>query len=267
MSIEFWKYEGLGNDFIVVDTRRWPAETRAAIDGATARRLCDRHFGIGADGVLRLDPPNHPEDALAAMVVLNADGSTAEMCGNGLRCVARFLGDRGEVPTDGRLTIDTGAGPLPCRLGHDTVSVSLGAVTDDGRVTLELDGEAITGRVLHLGNPHLVLEPAGDRTAAGRFGAAAQAHPRFSGGVNVSSRRFTTDRAVDLWVWERGCGPTLACGTGAGATVAAAWLDGTVPMGAPVAVTLPGGRLTISGDLSGLVLEGPARAVYRGVVD
>jgi diaminopimelate epimerase len=191
MSIEFWKYEGLGNDFIVVDTRRWPAETRAAIDGATARRLCDRHFGIGADGVLRLDPPNHPEDALAAMVVLNADGSTAEMCGNGLRCVARFLGDRGEVPTDGRLTIDTGAGPLPCRLGHDTVSVSLGAVTDDGRVTLELDGEAITGRVLHLGNPHLVLEPAGDRTAAGRFGAAAQAHPRFSGGVNVSSRRFT----------------------------------------------------------------------------
>jgi len=267
MSIEFWKYEGLGNDFIVVDTRTWSHEARLALDGDAARRLCDRHFGIGGDGVLRIDPPARAGHAVATMVVLNADGSQAKMCGNGLRCVARFLGDRGEVPSDGHLTIDTGAGPLPCRLGPVTVSVSLGAVTDDGRVTLDLAGESVTGRVLHLGNPHLVLDEPAGRDAAERFGAAAQRHPRFPGGVNVSCRRFVETAGVELFVWERGCGPTLACGTGAGATVAAAWLGGRLPVGTPVDVKLPGGRLTISGDLNALVLEGPARAVYRGVVD
>jgi len=267
MSIEFWKYEGLGNDFIVVDTRTWSPPARAALDRETARRLCDRRFGVGGDGVLRIDPPTSAEGAVATMVVLNADGSQAEMCGNGLRCVARYLGVRGEASTDGRLTIDTGAGPLPCRLGPDTVSVSLGAITDDGPVALELDGEPVTGRVLHLGNPHLVLDAPAGRDAAERFGAAAQLHPRFPDGVNVSCQRFIGAAGIELFVWERGCGATLACGTGAGATVAAAWLGGRLPIGVPVDVKLPGGRLTISGDLHALVLEGPARAVYRGVVD
>ncbi len=267
MPLEFWKYEGLGNDFVVVDTRAWSAEQRATLDGERTRRLCDRHFGIGADGVLRVDPPSGPQRGVAAMVVLNADGTTAEMCGNGLRCVVRYLADRGVVPGDGDLTIETGAGPLPCRVSAHAVAVSLGAVTDDGDVELALDGVPVAGRVLHLGNPHFVMHAPGGREEAARFGVAAQNHPLFPGGINVSSRRLVAPGRIDLHVWERGCGPTLACGTGAGATVAAAWLDGGVPVGTPVEVRLPGGTLTISGDLRGLVLEGPARAVFRGLVD
>ena len=269
MKLEFWKYEGLGNDFIVVDTRRWLSDERNAIGLETARRLCDRHFGIGADGVLRVDPAHGA--GVARMTVLNADGSEAEMCGNGLRCFARFLADSATPheagTTLGRsFTVETGAGPLLCRLDTDTVEVALGAVVDGGLEALTLDGQALVGRRLTLGNPHWVLRGDHGRDAAARFGPAAQSHPRFPGGVKVSCRRFTGPATAELHVYERGCGLTLACGTGAGATAAAAWLDGEVAWGTAVRLRLPGGDLTISGDLSGLWLRGPARAVFQGVL-
>ena len=262
MNIEFRKYEGLGNDFIVFDTRAWSASNRAALGPAAARRLCDRHFGVGADGILRLEPGTGA--SVARMTVLNADGSEAEMCGNGLRCVARYLRDVGEAPGP-EISVDTGAGPLPCRFVGDDVQVSLGPVTDAGPVTVEVHGVAVLGRRLGLGNPHFVVAAPGGRDEAARIGEACQQHPEFPAGVNVSVRRFTGADALALHVYERGCGLTLACGTGAGATAAAAWLDADVPWGTPIRISLPGGTLVISGGLDGLWLQGPARAVFQGV--
>lgn len=262
MNVEFRKYEGLGNDFIVVDTRTWSAADRAALGPEAARRLCDRHFGVGADGVLRLDPG--ASGTVARMTVLNADGSVAEMCGNGLRCVARCLRDLGEAAAH-EIVVDTGAGPLPCRFVDEDVEVSLGRVTDGGVAEVEVDGVVVRGRHLSLGNPHFVVSAPGARDEAGRIGAALQRHPAFPTGVNVSVRHFTGPAAATLHVFERGCGLTLACGTGAGATAAAAWLDGDAAWGAPLQISLPGGTLVISGGLDGLWLKGPARAVFQGV--
>ena len=262
MIIEFGKYEGLGNDFIVVDTRGWSAANRSALGPEAARRLCDRNFGVGADGILRLEPG--APGTVARMTVLNADGSVAEMCGNGLRCVARYLRDHGEASAP-EIRIETGAGPLPCRFVDDDVEVSLGSVTDGGVARVDLDGENVIGRRLALGNPHFVVAAPGGRDEAARIGAALQTHPAFPGGVNVSVRRFTGTGTATLHVFERGCGLTLACGTGAGATAAAAWLDGDATWGQPLQISLPGGTLVISGGLDGLWLKGPARAVFQGV--
>lgn len=262
MNVEFRKYEGLGNDFIVVDTRAWSAEERAALNGEAARRLCDRHFGIGADGVLRVEPASAP--SVARMTVLNADGSLAEMCGNGLRCVARYLRDTGDA-AGAEIVVETGAGPLPCRFVGDDVEVALGPVSDGGTAVIEVDGLSVRGRRLSLGNPHFVVSAPGAQAEAARIGEALQHHPAFPAGVNVSVRRFDAPNAATLHVYERGCGLTLACGTGAGATAAAAWLDGDAPFGAPLQISLPGGTLVISGGLDGLWLKGPARAVFQGV--
>lgn len=261
MKVDFWKYEGLGNDFVIVDARRLDARTAASLGPEMAVRMCDRHFGAGADGLLRLDAP--AAGGVVRMTVLNADGSIAEMCGNGLRCVARYLVDRGDFDGEGPV-VETGAGPLACRILGDEVEVELGRVTDHGVRTVELAGERVTGRTLSLGNPHFVVQGPAGRDEAARWGEAAQMHPAFPGGVNLSCRRFTAPDAVELHVYERGCGLTLACGTGAGATAAAAWLDADVPAGTAVRVHLPGGWLTISGGLEALRLRGPAREIYRG---
>ena len=183
--MQFRKYEGLGNDFIVVDTRAWSAEARDLVSPERARTLCDRHFGVGADGVLRLDPA---PDADARMRVFNADGSEAEMCGNGLRCVARALSDGRE--RQGTVTVEvlTGAGRLSATVTSETVEADLGVARDDGRLTLDVDGEVVTGRALDLGNPHFVVDAPNGRDAAARLGPRLQHHPAFPRGVNVSCR-------------------------------------------------------------------------------
>ncbi len=261
--MRFRKYEGLGNDFIVVDTRAWSAEARDLVSPERARTLCDRHFGVGADGVLRLDPA---PDADARMRVFNADGSEAEMCGNGLRCVARALSDGRE--RQGTVTVEvlTGAGRLSATVTSETVEADLGVARDDGRLTLDVDGEVVTGRALDLGNPHFVVDAPNGRDAAARLGPRLQHHPAFPRGVNVSCRVLDRNGVLVLHVWERGCGLTLACGTGAAATASAAWLDGLVPRGF-ARVRLPGGELTLIERAGRLAQRGPARLVYRGEID
>jgi diaminopimelate epimerase len=264
--VRFKKFEGLGNDFIVVDTRNWAPEARAHLDAEAARRLCDRHFGLGADGLLRLDPEPGFD---ARMRVLNADGSEAEMCGNGLRCVARALTEdtpRSESGAAQTVRIATGAGPLTALIVGDQIEVELGPARDLGRVTLEVDGRAVTGRVLDLGNPHFVLDAQAGRPEAAALGPRLQQHPAFPNGVNVSCRRILPDGSLELHVWERGCGLTLACGTGAAATAAAARLDALVGDGA-VCVRLPGGALEVELTAQGVVQRGPARRVFHGEVD
>jgi len=262
--LEFAKYEGLGNDFIVVDVSS-PAEVGSDL----AARLCDRHFGIGADGMLLVSPARSG-GARASMTVLNADGSRPEMCGNGIRCVALHLArraDEGGVS----LVVDTDAGPMLCEVERDggigSVSTSLGQGLPVGKYPFQFEGTAYELTRVSMGNPHAVLFDAGlDAAAIDRMGPAVSS--ALPGGSNVEFAGRRGPREYDLVVWERGVGRTLACGTGAAATVVAAALSGLSPFGEPVSVRLPGGVLEISVSRASLEVRqrGPARLVFAGAV-
>jgi diaminopimelate epimerase len=258
--VPFKKYEGLGNDFILLDV---PA---GDLVDKTVRRLCDRHFGVGADGILIVGPPRSAGSA-ASMVIRNADGSRPEMCGNGIRCVAVHLANQqGREALE--LTIDTDAGPLVCKVQKEQVEVEMGKLVDLGPVDVTVNGKVHRFARISAGNPHAItFEPyeSGDIDVVGR--AVAQA-PAFPEGTNVEFARLSEDGSIDLVVWERGVGRTLACGTGASATVGAACLARRRSFDEFVQVTLPGGPLHIRVQRGTLAatMRGPARLVFEGEV-
>ncbi len=257
----FFKYHGLGNDFVVLDRRKSARD----IDAAVARVLCDRRRGIGADGVLVL-LPSSADAALARMVVHNADGSVAEMCGNGLRCVVKHLAET----TEGRppsITVETGAGVLVSEAawsprGVDEVTVDMGAAKH-GPLDEGVDGHP--GTFVDMGNPHFVLLTTPPEEAP-NVGPHLELHPRFVHRTNVECCRLGADGSLVVTVWERGVGITQACGTGACAAVVASALHGSSPFERWVKVTLPGGPLEVKvqPDLSRVWLKGPATFVYEG---
>jgi diaminopimelate epimerase len=301
--LPFVKVEGLGNDFVVVDVRPGkPAHAMA--DVATrpdiVRALCDRNFGVGGDGVLAILPG---ETGDARMRVLNSDGSEAEMCGNGIRCVAKVLHDMEPSLRRTLLRIDTGAGLLACRLDVadgrvSSVTVDMGApellprlvpVQSDARrllrAPLRARDRAFAFTAVSMGNPHAVIfvdEPAAAlRDLAASYGPSIEHDPLFPRRTNVEFacvRQGTGDeREIDLVVWERGCGITLACGTGACATVVAACLEGRVAADREIPVHLPGGTLFITvqsgpesadgATYTGVAMRGPANIVFEAAVD
>ncbi len=290
MKIPFLKYHGIGNDFIVLNCWNEAPEEILA-DPELARRLCNRHTGIGADGLLLVLPPDEDKDQAgdARMRVINADGSEAEMCGNGLRCVAKYLRDKWPRFQDTeRLWVDTGAGLLLCdlTLGEDglvaSVKVDMGQPRQEP-VELGLTrGEPVTDEELEIpgssprratavsmGNPHLVFFVDEDpRPLATNLGPALEQDDLFANRTNVEFARFV-DGGLELWVWERGCGITQACGTGACATVAAAVITGRHPADTPLPVHLPGGTLVIEvpKDLSRVLMDGPAEEVFAGEIE
>jgi diaminopimelate epimerase len=258
--VAFKKYEGLGNDFIVMDV------PRAALPPGAVERLCDRHFGVGADGVLLVVAPESTE-AAAKMIVVNADGSTPEMCGNGLRCVAMHVATRlGHSDID--LVIETDAGPLRCAVAAGEVEVQMGKVTELGPVEVRLDAGAHRFTRISTGNPHAITFEPYDRNQIEQVGPRVAVAPVFPRGTNVEFARLRDDGSIDLIVWERGVGLTLACGTGACATVGAACLAGLRPFGTPVTVHLPGGdlRITVDRESREVTMRGSAKLVFQGEV-
>jgi diaminopimelate epimerase len=257
-ALRFVKYQAIGNDFIVVDG---PLMT-----SARAVRLCDRKRGIGADGVLTVSRPRFP-GATASMHIFNADGSIARMCGNGIRCVARHLADAGNL--SGELTIDTDAGPRTCTVHRgadgqvDAISVEMGPARLGESERFTVGEEKLTALRVNLGNPHAVLFDEPTRERAGEIGPAIER--QVPGGVNVGFAR-PVPGGIELVVWERGCGLTEACGTGACAAAVASVHSGTSPAETPLEVRLPGGALTItvSADLTRVTMRGPAEPVYQG---
>ncbi len=257
--MQFTKYQGLGNDFVVVDV-----EDTAAVDPTRAQAICNRHFGVGADGVLLVSPSS---SALARMTVLNADGSRPEMCGNGLRCVALHLSRRAGTPD--AFPVETDAGVLECALDQREndvwVTLSLGQGKPLGSVE-HADGE----RLFHferisMGNPHAVtFDAVPENDAIDRF--APQVSATLPGGANIEFVQAVGPTHLRVVVWERGVGRTLACGTGAGAVGVAAVRQGKVPYDTAIAVELPGGRLeiTVEKETLAVQLAGPAREVFRG---
>jgi diaminopimelate epimerase len=277
--VRFAKYHGLGNDFVLVDRRGGGG---AALAAAAVRALCDRHRGIGADGVLSLlAEPARPQ-LLGRMQVQNADGSDAEVCGNGLRCLARFAYDEAMLPPS-VAELSVAAGERVYRIERQSAAryrVHLGeavlAHADlppllSGTNSLELAaGErrfAVTP--VHVGNPHAVIftdEPPAPLAAA--YGPAIEGHAAFPRHANVSfARALAAGAGFEAAVFERGAGLTQACGSGACAIVAAAVARGLVPRGLALEVRLPGGSLTVAIDADGqLVLEGEAVRVFSGEV-
>jgi len=269
-AFAFVKAEGLGNDFLIVDGRGAALDALAARLQPLTRAICDRHRGVGADGLLLVGDATGP-GADVTMRVINADGSRPQMCGNGLRCVALWL-----ARSEGRDTwcVDTDAGPRRCRVidspdGAD-IDVDMGAVVHGEPVVLTPTGGAARSFArVSMGNPHavaFVAEGEDPEGLARGLGPLLERDPVFPEGTNVEFARIERD-AVTLWVWERGCGITDACGTGACATAAAAVATGQLPAGQPLVVTLPGGPLwiTVPRDPGEPVrMRGPARLVFTG---
>jgi diaminopimelate epimerase len=263
-NLRFAKYEGLGNDFIVVD-----ATSETLIDTAQVIKLCDRHFGVGADGVLLVTPPKSL-GARATMIVLNADGSRPEMCGNGLRCVALHLAlqDRASAVS---FIVDTDAGSRLVAVegaeGNASVSVGMGRGLPEGELAYAFDGQSLNFSLVSMGNPHAVSFDAQlDEQRLDQLGPAFSA--RFPAGTNVELVVERAARELEVLVWERGVGRTLACGTGACAVVVAAARQGRVPFDAEIAVRLPGGQLhiAVARETLDVTMRGPARRVFSGEV-
>jgi diaminopimelate epimerase len=248
--MEFVKMEGLGNDFVVLEGPFTPTPEQVAA-------WCDRRRGIGADGVLVVTPV---DDATVEMGYWNADGSAAEMCGNGLRCVGRYAVDRGMVPGP-ELTVNTPVGPRSVTVGA-TVRAQLGPVRSAG------DPVEIAGYLLEpmdAGNPHAVTfvsDPLAVPVDAA--GPLVEVDPALPQRTNVEFATVVSPTQIDLRVWERGVGETLACGSGAAAAVAAAHRGGMTA--ASVAVHLPGGVLQVEMIDGEAWLEGPANEVFRGTI-
>ncbi len=276
--------QGLGNDFVVLDNLTGSLQ----FDAVTARRLADRKLGIGCDQILVLEAPKNTGTDLT-MRIWNADGAEVEHCGNGARCVARFAKDAGLVETDtvsiglakgvvtarlrsgGSVSINMGEpcfvpSEIPFIAANQALSYTLSVASGAGDVGAEDVSEIEIGAV-SMGNPHAVIEVSDVADAdLATLGAAVQMHTAFPEGVNVGLVALRGRRCVDLRVYERGVGETLACGTGACAAVAV--LRSRAVVDNDVAVHLPGGRLDISWAGPGQVLwmTGPASYVFEGEI-
>jgi diaminopimelate epimerase len=286
MRIRFTKMQGAGNDFVVLDETR----QRLNLTSAQYRQLADRHFGVGADQVLSVRPSPAPGVDFE-YVIHNADGGEVEQCGNGARCFARYVADKGLAQGD-RIRVQTLSGVIEPRLNADgRVTVDMGrpvfALEQVPFVAAGLsphkDGEwlkwhlalgtyaesqIVAVAVLSMGNPHAVQEVADvDRAPVAQQGPLIERHSRFPKRVNAGFMEIQHRGHIRLRVWERGAGETLACGTGACAAVVAGIRLGRLD--AKVDVETRGGVLTIewAGGGSPVLMTGPAVTVFEGEIE
>lgn len=255
--MRFEKWHGLGNDYLIVERAEWPVR----IDPEVARRVCDRHFGVGGDGILEIDH----EGGSPRMTVWNPDGSVAENCGNGIRMVGRHLHDAGRLPADGVILTGDGRGRVRV-LDDGRVEVAMGRArfpAGEDRERLAIDDGELELVEISMGNPHAVIEHRDPDSVVETLGPRLEVAPRFPDRVNVEFVRAEGPSELTMRVWERGAGQTLACGTGACAAAVAAVRLGDAT--SPVTVHLAGGDLEIAvdDDLE-VTMTGPAEQIYEG---
>lgn len=275
-EIEFTKMHGAGNDYVVLDAT---AQKLPPLE-AFARRIADRHFGIGCDQVLVVQRPTPGADADFRMDIYNADGSRVEMCANGIRAFYKFLRDRGHTSADAVRVETLGGVVVPRHAGGDLVRVDMGHPVlapakiptklgaGDGPVLdvpLEVDGTTYTVSSASMGNPHCVIE-VGDPDAfpVATVGPRIEHHPAFPNRVNVEFIDVVARDRIRQRTWERGTGETLACGSGACAVAVTAMLRGAVDR--KVWIELRGGELEIewARDDARVFMTGPAAEVFTG---
>lgn len=275
--IEFTKLQATGNDFVLVED----FEGEFDLKPKAIKLICDRHFGVGADGLLLL---TNSETADYRMIVFNADGTRAEMCGNGIRCFGKYLWDRGHI-NEAFFKVETDAGIKEVELIIDEASavgarVSLGEpIFKPESIPVKIKGkdrifdytlpignkEKIKINAVSMGNPHCVVFIENvDKINLHQLGRAIENHPYFPQKTNVEFVQLVSRKEIRLRVWERGVGETLACGTGAAAAGVVSIARGSVA--SPVIVKVPGGELIVEWKGKEAFLSGPAEEVYSGIV-
>ena len=266
-TIHFTKMEGLGNDYIYIDADRFPIADPSAL----SVRLSDRHSGIGSDGIILI---GRSDKADFSMRIFNADGSEGKMCGNGARCVGKYVFDR-HLTSRTDITLETLSGirTLHLNLGRDglveSVAVDMGAYSlMDAPQEINVNGRTFKGKGIDMGNPHYVLfEDDAETLDLHAYGPAIECDPAFPDRTNVEFARVIAPGLVRMRVWERGSGVTMACGTGACATAAAALELGLIS--GPCRIVMDGGSLSIDCDKNSgkVVMTGPAVTVFEGSVE
>lgn len=276
--MEFTKMHGLGNDFVVV----YGEQELPSNASERAVKLCNRFFGIGADGLVYILPSTKAD---FMMRIMNSDGSEAEQCGNAIRCVAKYVYDHGHIDRE-EITIETiGAGVQQLRLTVQdgqvsSVRVDMGEPVLDGLSVptlidlhpvvnhpIEVDGREFRFTAVSMGNPHCVIYvDDAINFDLGVWGPKLEVHPLFPRKINVEFATVNSRGQVDMRVWERGAGPTLACGTGACATLVSSVLNGLTDRSATI--SLKGGDLFIEWEESDnhVYMTGPAEVVYAGTL-
>lgn len=278
--INFTKMTGLGNDYIYVDCTNG---TKIKNIPELAKRLSDRHFGIGSDGLILIDKPDNGNSDFK-MRIFNSDGSEAEMCGNGIRCVAKFIHDKNLSNSD-KISIETLGGVKKVKLIEndgkcDEVIVDMGEpIFQDKNIPyniyepfnkdldINVEGEKMRFTVVSMGNPHAVtfVENLEDFQIE-MCGPVIENNPIFPNRTNVEFVEIVDKNNINVRVWERGAGETFACGTGACAAVVASGLNGYTDEN--VTVKLPGGKLKIEwGKDNHIYMQGPAKTVYEGQIE
>ncbi len=281
--MKFWKYQGIGNDFIILED--WNGEAPKNPDFVA--RMCDRNFGVGGDGILYL---GKSDKADCNMRMMNPDGSESEMCGNGIRCLAKHYYDFHQKK--GRITVETLAGILtldidtegeeatevtvnmgPPRLNCQEISIDCRdlSVDDQGRFIeseILVDGRGIKGSAISMGNPHFVTFEEFEEGELHGLGPRIERHGLFPKRTNVEFASID-ESGLTAQIFERGTGWTLGCGTGSCATVVAAAITGRVPFDEEVRIKLRGGDLWIMvpKDLSAVYMRGPAVRVFAGEME
>lgn len=285
MELQFVKMHGLGNDFVVFED----LASEIDLSPDAVAWFCDRNFGIGGDGLILVRPATKPE-ADFYMAYYNSDGSLAEMCGNGIRCFAKYVVDHGLVPADqDHLVVETlgGLKPIDITRAYDgtlyLATVDMGEPVlkpalvptdmrcehnDDMVVSCEIETRvgSFDVTIVSMGNPHCVLWVDDvDLTDVELIGPVIETHELFPAKTNVEFAQMTDDGRIKLRVWERGVGETLACGTGACAALVAASL--TLRAGREATVELPGGELDIRwAENDRVYMSGPAAEVFAGTI-
>ena len=272
--LKFTKMHGLGNDFVVINA----LEQAVNLNSEQVRSIAHRRLGVGCDQLLVIRPSRHgAADFLCN--IYNADGSEAEQCGNGMRCVALYLRVNGIISRDD-VAVETPGGLVTLYFEGDLVRVNMGcpnfspaqipltATKTQQRYRAELDQEAVEFAALSLGNPHAVIQVDDvDHVPVDTLGPQLQRHPMFPNSVNVGFMQVLDNLHIRLRVYERGVGETLACGSGACAAVVAGIK--VYNLAEKVEVALPGGSLAVSwaGDDEPVWMTGPGTTVYEGGID
>jgi diaminopimelate epimerase len=274
MLLQFTKMHGTGNDFVVIDLISQHCKLRSR----DIRTLADRHFGIGCDQVLLVEPPQNPQVDFRYRIY-NADGEEVEQCGNGARCFARFVREK-RLTSKKVITVETSSGVITLRVlpNHD-VEVNMGmpefepakipfrAPARAASYTLRVDDRALEIGAVSMGNPHAVMRVNSvSRAEVDTLGPLVESHPDFPKRVNAGFMQVVSEHEIKLRVYERGVGETLACGTGACAAVAygvsRGWLRDSVT------VALPGGKLSVAwaGEGQPIMMTGPTAIVFDGTI-
>ena len=261
--MDFWKLQGAGNDFILIDNRKGLIKNLSSL----ARTVCHRNFGVGADGLIAVEVSDISD---INMAFFNSDGSMATMCGNGIRCFSKFVRDQGILLSDS-FSVETGDGNKQVIIKEQNINASLiqvemGKAKEIRSMEILAEGTSYKLIFMHIGVPHSVLTVDGDLIDyTNRLGPQIEKKPAFPDGTNVNFIRVTGDSKLTISTWERGAGRTLACGTGACASALAALRQNLV--NSPVRVKMPGGEVIIHVASDGaLSMEGWAQLICKGTL-